>query len=210
VIAAPDDAPPGRRTIARPHEAKTASTACGTARILGTSPGGSPASSNKLSPVGDQPDLRASQLTSRAASSDCQFRWLFHLALRRPSGAHWLDGPPGLTSQDSTRQHASDGPLLSCKQLVGVPSPRQLPKVQVTAYLGLIWRRLGKGMSFLRRLSRRRRTSPATLPRCTGRHPTGAVLGTRVGLGTGKLHRGSATRRCRWCHTEAAFDAGWR
>jgi hypothetical protein len=41
----------------------------------------------------------------------------FHLALLSPTGADWLDDPPDVSCQDSTCQHAVDGPLLSCKQL---------------------------------------------------------------------------------------------
>jgi hypothetical protein len=48
------------------------------------------------------------------------FRLSFHLALLDPSGAHWLDDPPDLSCQDSTRKHAVDDPLLSCNQQVGV------------------------------------------------------------------------------------------
>jgi hypothetical protein len=44
------------------------------------------------------------------------FRRSFHQALLRPSGAHWLDKLPDLTCKGSTRQHAVDDPLLSCKQ----------------------------------------------------------------------------------------------
>ena len=50
--------------------------------------------------------------------------WLsFHQALLGPTGAHWLDNPPDLSSKDSTLQYAVDGPLLSCKQQVGGSSP---------------------------------------------------------------------------------------
>jgi hypothetical protein len=51
------------------------------------------------------------------------FRLSFHLALLGPSGAYWLDAPPDLSCKDSTRQHAVDDPLLSCKQQVGGWSP---------------------------------------------------------------------------------------
>ena len=34
-----------------------------------------------------------------------------------------MDGPPNLTCQDSTRQHAVDGCPLSCKQQVGGSGP---------------------------------------------------------------------------------------
>ena len=42
----------------------------------------------------------------------------FHQASLGLSGAHWLDGPPDGSCQDSTSQHAVDDPLLSCKQQV--------------------------------------------------------------------------------------------
>jgi hypothetical protein len=46
--------------------------------------------------------------------------WLsFHLPLLSPTGAHWLDDPPELSSRDSTHQYAVDDPLLSCKQRFG-------------------------------------------------------------------------------------------
>jgi hypothetical protein len=47
----------------------------------------------------------------------------FHQVLLGRSGAQWLDDPPDLACQDSTRQHALDGWRLSCKQQVGGSSP---------------------------------------------------------------------------------------
>jgi hypothetical protein len=47
----------------------------------------------------------------------------FHQALLGPTGAYWLDGPSDLSCQDSTRQHAVDGPLLSCNRLRLSPAP---------------------------------------------------------------------------------------
>ena len=41
----------------------------------------------------------------------------FHPALLGPTGAHWLDDPSELSCKDSTRQHAVDGPLLSCNSV---------------------------------------------------------------------------------------------
>jgi len=46
------------------------------------------------------------------------FRQSFHSALLGHTGAHWLDGPSDLSSQQNTRQHAVDDPRLSCKQQV--------------------------------------------------------------------------------------------
>jgi hypothetical protein len=43
----------------------------------------------------------------------------FHLGPLGPTGAHWLDDPPDLSSKDSTGQHAADHLRLSCKQQVG-------------------------------------------------------------------------------------------
>jgi hypothetical protein len=40
----------------------------------------------------------------------------FHLPLLAMTGAHWLDALSDVSCKDSTRQHALDGPLLSCKQ----------------------------------------------------------------------------------------------
>jgi hypothetical protein len=51
------------------------------------------------------------------------FRLSFHLALLHLTGAHWLDDPPNLSCKETTRQHAVDDPLLSCKQQVGGSSP---------------------------------------------------------------------------------------
>jgi hypothetical protein len=42
----------------------------------------------------------------------------FHQAVLGPTGAHWLDDALDLSSQDSIQEHAVDGSLLSCKQLV--------------------------------------------------------------------------------------------
>ena len=51
------------------------------------------------------------------------FRLSFHQPLLSPTGAHWLDDPPELSSRDSTHQYAVDDPLLSCNQQVGGSSP---------------------------------------------------------------------------------------
>jgi hypothetical protein len=40
----------------------------------------------------------------------------FHLAPLATTGPHWLDDPPDLSCKETTRQHAVDDPLLSCKQ----------------------------------------------------------------------------------------------
>jgi hypothetical protein len=37
------------------------------------------------------------------------------------SAAYWLNDPPDLSCKDSTRQHPVDDPLLSCRQLAGIP-----------------------------------------------------------------------------------------
>jgi hypothetical protein len=42
----------------------------------------------------------------------------FHLPLLGPTGAHWLDDPPDLSSNETTRQHAVDDPRLSCNPLL--------------------------------------------------------------------------------------------
>ena len=58
------------------------------------------------------------------------FRLSFHQAPCRITGAHQLDGPPNLTCQDSTRQHAVDGCPLSYHPLLaarGRGSPRASP-----------------------------------------------------------------------------------
>ena len=47
------------------------------------------------------------------------FRLSFHLALLGLSETYWLDDPPDLSCKDSSRQHAVDGSLLSCKQQAG-------------------------------------------------------------------------------------------
>jgi hypothetical protein len=55
----------------------------------------------------------------------------FHQALLSPTGAHSLDTASDLSCKNSTRQHALDGPLLSCKQQVlGVRVP--LPALKTT------------------------------------------------------------------------------
>jgi hypothetical protein len=64
------------------------------------------------------------------------FQLSFHLAPLGPSGAYWLDDPSDLTSMDSTRQHAVDDPLLSCKQPVGgFGSRRRLQQIQVEGFV---------------------------------------------------------------------------
>jgi hypothetical protein len=47
----------------------------------------------------------------------------FHPALLGPTGGHWLDDPPDVSSVDSTRQYGVDDARLSCKQQVGGSSP---------------------------------------------------------------------------------------
>ena len=69
------------------------------------------------------------------------FRLSFHLAPLDATEPHQPDGAADLSCEDGTRQHATDGCPLSCKQQVGGSSPpRQLPTLQVTGCLGLIWR----------------------------------------------------------------------
>jgi hypothetical protein len=51
------------------------------------------------------------------------FRLSFHQPLLGPTGAHLLDDLSDLSCKDSTRQHAVDDPLLSCKQQAGVSPP---------------------------------------------------------------------------------------
>jgi hypothetical protein len=51
------------------------------------------------------------------------FHLSFHQVSLGPTGAYWLDNGPDLSCQESTRQHAVDDPLLSCKQQVGGSSP---------------------------------------------------------------------------------------
>ena len=40
------------------------------------------------------------------------FRLSFHQTLLGPTGAHWLDDPPDLSSKDITQHYSADGPLL--------------------------------------------------------------------------------------------------
>jgi glyoxylase-like metal-dependent hydrolase (beta-lactamase superfamily II) len=94
----------------------------------------------------------------------------FHLALLGPTGAHWLDDPSDVSRKDSTRQHAVDDPRLSCKQQVGVESPRQLatrpvprPGPAARPAVGLLWptrRTLGGWWGNRPRTSRRRWPPP--------------------------------------------------
>jgi hypothetical protein len=49
----------------------------------------------------------------------------FHLALRGPTGAHWLDDPSDLSCMDSTGQHSVDDPLLSCNFVLSSSSVRR-------------------------------------------------------------------------------------
>jgi hypothetical protein len=58
----------------------------------------------------------AHPLRSRSVSQS--FRLSLHQAPCRITGAHQLDGPPNLTCQDSTRQHAVDGCPLSNNPLL--------------------------------------------------------------------------------------------
>jgi hypothetical protein len=51
------------------------------------------------------------------------FSLSFHQALLGLTGAHWLDDLADVSCKDSTRQHAVDDPLLSCKQQVPGSSP---------------------------------------------------------------------------------------
>jgi len=51
------------------------------------------------------------------------FRMSFHLAPLGLTGAHWLDDPSDLSCKDSTGQHATDDPRLSCNQLRLSPAP---------------------------------------------------------------------------------------
>jgi hypothetical protein len=61
----------------------------------------------------------------RERGGQMSFSMSFHPAILGPSGAHWLDGPPDLSCQDSTREYAVDDPLLSCNQLRhGLADPR--------------------------------------------------------------------------------------
>src|SRR5215207_9235592 len=89
------------------------------------------------------------------------FRLSFHRGLLSPTGAHWLDDPPDVSCKENTRQYPVDGPLLSCKQQVGGSSPpassQNRSSEAISVASGGCW---AKGMSFLRRLSCRRRAAP--------------------------------------------------
>jgi hypothetical protein len=65
---------------------------------------------------------------TRQWESRTSFRLSFRLPLLAPTGAYWLDDRPELTCKDSTRQHAVDGPRLSCKQQV--PGHLSAPEAQ--------------------------------------------------------------------------------
>jgi hypothetical protein len=47
------------------------------------------------------------------------FHLSFHLTPLGPTGAHWLDEPPDLSCEESTRQYALDDSRLSCNPLIG-------------------------------------------------------------------------------------------
>jgi len=68
-------------------------------------------------PLPDRGLRRPPASTGRGGRRELSFPMSFHQALLRPTGAYWLDGPPDLSCQDSTRQHAVDDPLLSCNLL---------------------------------------------------------------------------------------------
>jgi predicted lipoprotein with Yx(FWY)xxD motif len=51
------------------------------------------------------------------------FRLSFHLAPLDATEPHQPDGAADLSCEDGTRQHATDGCPLSCKQQVGGSSP---------------------------------------------------------------------------------------
>jgi hypothetical protein len=59
----------------------------------------------------------------RHGSRRRSFCWSFHLTLLGPTGPHWLDDPLDVSCKDRTRQHAVDGSLLSCNQLLSRPNP---------------------------------------------------------------------------------------
>jgi integrase len=72
------------------------------------------------------------------------FSLSFHHSLLGPTGAYWLDDLPDVSCKESTRQHAVDDPLLSCKQQVGGSSPpasshkrRSQPFQELAAQLGV-------------------------------------------------------------------------
>jgi hypothetical protein len=63
------------------------------------------------------------------------FHLSFHRPLLDPTGAHWLDELPDLSSKDSTGQYAVDDPLRSCLVNSGWTraSPTGIRKPQVGA-----------------------------------------------------------------------------
>ena len=64
----------------------------------------------------------------RGKRRDMSFCSSFHEALLGLTGAYWLDDPPDLACQDSTREYPLDGWPLSCKQQVGGSSPPPAPR----------------------------------------------------------------------------------
>jgi hypothetical protein len=74
----------------------------------------------KCPQAADQPqEVRGWKLSGDESGQSMSFRWSVHLALLGPTRAHWLEDSPDATGKDSTRQHAVDDPLLSCKQQLG-------------------------------------------------------------------------------------------
>jgi hypothetical protein len=67
------------------------------------------------------------------------FRLSFHLAPLDATEPHQPDGAADLSCEDGTRQHATDGCPLSCKQQIGGSSPPPTPS---TAGHRLSWSHL--------------------------------------------------------------------
>ena len=121
-----------------------------------------------------------------------------------------MDDPTDVSSQNGSGRHTLDEGFSTRNRKVEGSNPSSGSKTAgQRASLALPTARRHQAVIPWVGSSRRRRARPASLHRGAARLPTGLSWGQSPVGCTGKLHRGSATRRCRWRHTEAAFDAGW-
>ena len=128
-----------------------------------------------------------------------------------PSGAVWTDGAANVSRLDPSGAYWIDAehPARNRKVVGSNPTSGSKTAVQRRFPALLTAQPQESVIPLGLDLASQARPTHFARGRWSARFPAGLVLGARVGLGVRASSIASpATRRCLWCHTEAAFDAG--